>query len=180
MISKFFKDFENFEGKKENETLIVFARRHPITQIPYVIGCLFLMTLPLFIILFLGRFIIEYSLANVFALLWVIYLMIIWFVLFHKLTMFILDTWIVTDERIIDTLQLGLFKRKVSELQLEAVQDISVNTDGVLQSYIDYGNVEIQTGAAAQRFLFEQVPNPIDIKDKIVAAISAVNDKAKK
>jgi uncharacterized membrane protein YdbT with pleckstrin-like domain len=81
-----------------------------------------------------------------------------------------LDTWIVTNERVIDISQIGLFKRKVSELHLESIQDISVHTDGVIQSYLNFGNVEIQTGGAVLRFLFEEVPNPLEIKSLTMEA----------
>ena len=91
-----------------------------------------------------------------------------------------LDTWIVTNERIVDILQIRLFTRKVSELHLESIQDISVNTTGMIESYFDFGNIEIQTGATANRFLFEQVPHPLQIKDSIMDAADKFQNDTKK
>lgn len=159
-----------FEGKKENEKIIVFTRRHWFVLLNSIIGAAFASILPLVLIILGAKFLIMYNMSAIFTLCWVIYLMIVWFLLFHKLTMHALDTWIVTNERIIDISQVALFSRKVSELHLESLQDISVNTHGVVQSYLDFGNIEIQTGATAQRFLFEQVPHPLVIKDKIMEA----------
>lgn len=160
----------NFEGKKDYEKILVFTRRHWYVLLSPVIGAAFASLLPLLLVVVGAKFLLMYNLSGAFTLMWVIYLMITWFTLFYKLTMHALDTWIVTDERIIDILQIGLFRRKVSELHLESIQDTSVNTQGVAESYLNFGNIEIQTGATAQRFLFEQVPNPIMIKDTIMEA----------
>lgn len=160
----------HFEGKKEDEKIIVFTRRHWFILLKPMVAGIFASILPLLLVIIGAKILVEYNLSGVFTLCWIIYLMIIWFTMFYKLTMHSLDTWIVTDERIIDILQIGLFRRKVSELHLESIQDISVNTNGIVQSYLDFGNIEIQTGATAQRFLFDQVPHPLKIKDKIMEA----------
>ncbi len=160
----------SFEGKRENEKIIVFTRRHWFVLLNSIIGAAFASIFPLVLIIFGAKFLIMYNMSAIFTLCWVIYLMIVWFFLFHKLTMYALDTWIVTNERIIDISQVALFSRKVSELHPESIQDISVNTHGAVQSYLDFGNIEIQTGATAQRFLFEQVPHPLTIKDAIMEA----------
>lgn len=157
-----------FEGKKDEEKVIVFTRRHWVTLMNICIGSALASLLPLVLILLGAQYIIKYNLSAWFALTWVVYEMVIWFVLFYRLTMHSLDVWIVTNERIIDSLQLGLFRRKVSELHLESIQDISVNTSGVVQSSFDFGNIEIQTGATAQRFQFEDVPHPLHVKDIIM------------
>ena len=160
----------NFEGKKEHENVLVFTRRHWFILLGPIVGAAFASIVPLIFVVAGAKFLIQYNLSGAFTLAWVIYLMVVWFVLFYKLTMYALDTWIVTEERIIDILQIGLFRRKVSELHLESIQDTSVNTHGIAQSYLNFGNIEIQTGATMQRFLFEEVPNPIDIKDTIMKA----------
>lgn len=160
----------NFEGKKENENILVFTRRHWFILLSPIIGAMFASLIPLILVILSAKILVQYNLSGVFTLCWIMYVMIIWFVLFYKLTMHALDTWIVTDKRVIDIIQIGLFRRKVSELHLESIQDISVNIHGIVQSYLNFGNVEIQTGATAQRFLFDQVPHPLKIKDAVMEA----------
>jgi len=165
----------DFEGRKQSEQIIVFTRRHWLVLFSPIVSGLMASFLPFIIIVIGAQLLVKYNLSGLFTLLWIIYLMMIWFFIFYKLTMHSLDTWIVTDERIIDISQIGLFSRKVSELHLTSIEDISVHTKGVLQSYLDFGNVEIQTAANAQRFLFEEIPKPIIIKDKIMHAASLHN-----
>lgn len=158
----------SFEGRREHEDVKVFTRRHWWVLLAPTLGFIFFSIIPIAAIILGGRWIIEYDLSTWIGLTWVIYIMCLWFGLFYRLTMHSLDVWIVTDQRIIDSMQIGLFRRKVSELHLESIQDVSVRTNGIIQSYFNFGNVEIQTGAPEQRFLFREVPKPLDIKDMIM------------
>lgn len=160
-----------FEGKNEHETLLIFTRRHWFVLLGVIISTIFASFLPVILIIFLAPFIVAYQGGSVLFLFgWLIYIMVLWFILAHNLTLHSLDTWIVTDERILDIVQIGLFNRKISELHLESIQDISVNTKGLIESYLNFGNIEIQTAGTAQRFMFDKVPNPLEIKDIIMDA----------
>jgi hypothetical protein len=145
-----------------------------------VIGGAIASVLPLAAVILGAKILVTYNLSGVFTLFWTLYIMTIWFFVFYRITMHALDTWIVTNERIVDILQIRLFTRKVSELHLESIQDISVNTTGMIESYFDFGNIEIQTGATANRFLFEQVPHPLQIKDSIMDAADKFQNDTKK
>lgn len=168
----FFKETHlSFEGRKDTEEIRVFTRRHWLVLLLPVLGSLVLAILPFFAILFGAQYIVRLNLTDWFVLGWVIYIMCIWFGLFYRLTMHSLDVWIVTNQRVVDSVQLGLFRRKVSELPLESIQDVSVNTNGFIQSYFNFGNVEVQTGASELRFMFELVPRPIWVKDEIMRSL---------
>ena len=166
----FFKTHMTFEGKKEQETIKVFTRRHWWVLLSPVISFFILSLLPIGLIILGAKWILAYNIAPWLGLAWVLYVMCTWFGLFYTLTMHALDVWIVTSERVIDSVQLGLFRRKVSELHLESIQDISVNTTGFIESYFNFGDLEVQTGASEQRFLFEKIPKPLEVKDKIMEA----------
>ena len=96
------------------------------------------------------------------------YVLFMWYFLFKALADFYLDTWIVTDHRILDIHQLGLFKRDVSELRLSKIQDITVKIEGLLPTFFNYGTVIIQTAGVIPEFRFEQVPSPQQVKDRIL------------
>lgn len=170
----------NFDGKRDDETILVFTRRHWLILASPVVGGAVASVLPLAAVILGAKILVTYNLSGVFTLFWTLYIMTIWFFVFYRITMHALDTWIVTNERIVDILQIRLFTRKVSELHLESIQDISVNTTGVIESYFDFGNIEIQTGATAQRFSFEKVPHPLLIKDSIMDAADKFQNDTKK
>ena len=96
-----------------------------------------------------------------------IYLLIAWLLFFVSLIDYFLDTWIVTDHRIVDIRQCGFFKRNVSELRYPKIEDITVKVQGFIPTMFDYGDIQIQTAAEIEEFKFAQVPNPNGVKDLI-------------
>ena len=71
-----------------------------------------------------------------------------------------LDVFIVTDKRILDIEQKGLFHRTVSELRLYRVQDVTAEVKGFLHTIFDYGDIYIQTAGERERFEFIDVAHP--------------------
>jgi uncharacterized membrane protein YdbT with pleckstrin-like domain len=161
----------SFEGKKDDETVILFLHRHWFTlasKLSYIALGIFA---PFAVLIILGPYIVQNSLIPMFLLLTFCFYMFIWYMLFYTLTMYTLDTWIVTDRRIINSVQCGFFDRRVSELNLERVQDISIRMEGAVATMIGYGEIEVQTAGAEHRFLFHQVGNPQQVKDEIMKIV---------
>lgn len=92
------------------------------------------------------------------------YLLIVFIITITEITDYWLDVWIVTNERIINGEQHGLFNRLVSEVHLEQIQDITSETKGFLETFMTYGDVYIQTAAQRERFRFKNIDNPDAVK----------------
>jgi uncharacterized membrane protein YdbT with pleckstrin-like domain len=73
-----------------------------------------------------------------------------------------LDVGVVTDQRVVDTDQRGLFQRKTSELEAEMIQDVSAQRHGLLQLLFNFGDVIIQTAGERPNFTFTAIPKPMD------------------
>src|SRR5690606_31415112 len=80
---------------------------------------------------------------------------------------YFLDVWIVTDQRIINIEQRGMFNREIAEHDLDKIQDVSGLQKGFFQTLFSYGYVHVQTAGEIQRFIFKQVDNPFDIVRQI-------------
>ena len=91
-----------------------------------------------------------------------------WLFLFQNFVDYALDIWIVTNRRILNIEQRGLFGRTVSELRLYRIQDVTATINGFIQTVFDYGDIEIQTAGENQRFIFESVPHPNAITKTIL------------
>jgi len=158
-----------FPSQKSYEKVELFLRRHWLILffIYFGFGTLILLGLSGF---YLANkfFILKGNNLNLAAFLLSFYFLFIWYFLFKALTDFYLDTWIVTDHRILEIHQLGLFKRDMSELRLSKIQDVNVKVEGILPTFLNYGEVIIQTAGEIPEFKFEQVPNPQAVKDKIL------------
>lgn len=79
-----------------------------------------------------------------------------------------LNVQIVTNQRVVDITQDSLIRRKVSELHLSRIEDVTAEVTGILGTFLDYGNVFIQTAAETERFVFNRVPNPAYIEKLIL------------
>lgn len=87
--------------------------------------------------------------------------------MFSSFVDYYLDAWILTNEKIINIEQKGLFNRVISEQRLYRVQDITSELKGIIPTFLNYGNVYIQTAGEEERFAFKQVPAPYDVVKKI-------------
>ncbi len=96
-------------------------------------------------------------------------LLVIWVYSFIIWFDYYLDVWIITNQRVINVEQKGLFSRHVSELRFLQIQDISTNISGFIPTMLNYGHVHIQTAAQQSNFVFRSVPNPYDIKATLIS-----------
>lgn len=79
-----------------------------------------------------------------------------------------LDIWILTNYRIVNVSQKGLFTRQVSELKYESIQDVTTDVKGFFPTLLNFGTLSVQTAAEQSRFLIESVGNPYAIKAEIM------------
>ena len=97
----------------------------------------------------------------------------VWLVTFFEYVDYELDIWVVTNERVIDIEQRGLFNRITSELHLANIQDVTSEVKGIMHTFLDYGDVFVQTAAEVDRFMFKGVPHPDKVKEAILALAEA-------
>lgn len=174
MIKKLFSLFSisrhTFEGEKSYETVVALLYRHWFVLVSKLLAYVFLLFLPSVVWIFINPYLINFGLDDVFWFLVSVYMFIWWLSLFYALTMYFLDTWIVTDHRILDNEQHGFFNRSVSELHLSRIQDISVKIVGPIQTFLDFGYLEIQTAGTEPKFFFKNISHPNKVRDEIMRA----------
>lgn len=154
----------NFETKERKEKVVLMVRKHPITNIPWLLITAALVFFPSLLVLLptIADLPTQYQL--VVGMVW--YLIVIAYVIESFLSWFY-DVNIVTDERVVDIDFHNLIYKQVADAKLDKVQDITYNQGGVFRTLFNYGNVYIQTAAEVPAFEFEAVPQP----DKIVGII---------
>lgn len=164
--------YSNVIKQKAYEKIVYLLRRDIITFIPAILLFLVLLAVEagLYLLLktlFPSLFIDNFGRALL-LLLGSIYTLSIWLFFFTSFINFWLDMWIITNDRLIDIRQEGLFARTVSELDLFRVQDVTSECKGLFATTFDYGNVYVQTAGAKQRFVFFNIPQPHRIREEIL------------
>lgn len=158
---------------RENEKVLMVLHRHWIVIVWRFLAGTFLALLPLIVVPgILAMEVIQKiiqidSFGPAILFFQVIYLMIISLLLFIFWVDYYLDMWIITNERIIDIEQNGLFQRSISEFMLDKVQDITVEIPDFMATILKYGNIIIQT-AGEKPFRIKQIPKVYEAKNIIL------------
>lgn len=169
---------KDFPGQRPNEKVVIMLRRHWIIFARYVLQLIGFNLLPIvFFIIF--YYVVSWDIPTAGPLFVTmvmavsLYYLGAWLAYFHSFVDYRLDMWILTDQRIINIEQQGLFDRVSAELNLNKVQDVTAEVHGHTQTFFDYGNVYIQTAAEQQRFIFQNVPHPEEIARLVIQANDA-------
>ncbi len=158
--------------QKSYEHVVFVLRRHWLT---------FLMEVAFFVLLFVVPTAVWFLLSslnpNLFSVeAWrilgilgggIYYLASLMFLFTHFID-FYLDVWIVTNDRIIDMEQFGLFSRTISELDLFQIQDVTTEIHGFLATMFNYGDVTIKTASSNVGIVFRKVPNPNFVRRRLI------------
>ncbi len=161
-----FNPLGRVEQINPNETKIADVRRHPIG--------LFFIYLQIMLALGLAFFFIFYfmpsltsslgindntgqSVAVLIALVASLF-GVIYLVLATKI--YQTSQLIITDDNVTQIIQVGLFHRKVSEVSMENIEDVTASQRGILQTFFNYGRLHIETAGEQNNYNFIYCPNP--------------------
>ena len=166
------KQNPTFPGQYKNEKVVLFLRRHWVILSMKIVKLVLILVAFGIAYLVIANFFPGILDADYYPLI-VLFLytlaLTLWAYFFEVWNDYYLDIWIVTDQRIINIEQEGLFKRISSEQKIYRIQDITTDISGFLPTLVDYGSVHIQTAGTKERFNFEQVSNPSEVKQTILS-----------
>ncbi len=156
-----------------NEQVIAIFRKHPffiwMTGLKYIVLAL----LPAVMSGFVGQILPIASLAMP---LYFAFLIILWLMFFIEWTDFILDTWILTDDRLVNVEQIALFNRRVSTLSIDRIQDVTIAQSGLLDSFLGIGMLLIQTAGEEDEFKIVGIKDPTGVKELIMETYQQSKD----
>ena len=160
-----------------DEHIILFLRRHFITNFPWIALTIFLLLLPLLgmYLLSLGYTITLLPSPFITAIVGVYYL----FVLTNAFLRFLnwyYNITLITPKRVLDIEMADLLDRKIAAAQMSHVQDITYEQAGAIRSLFDYGDVLIQTAGTVDNFHVESVPSP-EIVVQTVNKLTGIEDE---
>lgn len=77
---------------------------------------------------------------------------------------------LVTSDKLAQLLAYGIFHRKISQLSIGDVQDVTVKQNGVFAHLFGYGTIVIETAGEQSNYTFSFAPNPYEASKAIVNA----------
>lgn len=170
----------------ENETFIKTVRKHWLFFVTELALFVFLALLPFsayalfadkIISIVRGTGIVSGNIGAFLAFCYEAYLLLLWLVVCLLWTDYYLDVWIVTDQRIVDIEQKGLFNRTVSEFRLDMIQDVTVEVPSLIATMCSYGNIKVQTASEISNFAFQGISRPQETRNLIMELHHKAVDK---
>lgn len=156
-----------FANQEPDEMILLFLRRHFITNIPWIlITILFLLIPPLlfFVISLLPTFTFPMGLTIVLTGFY--YLITIGYA-FGKFISWFYNIGVVTQKRLIDLDSANILAHNSATANFNEIVDVKFIQRGFFQSTFDYGNIHIQTEALRANFEFDACPKPTEVVDII-------------
>lgn len=163
----------------ENEDLICEIRKHPFgLAIIYFVGTF--VTLAMFIVMIILMTIsngdpleagIELSgLRPIIILVGVLLIFITVVMTAISAYLYRSDVVLVTSEKISQFLHITIFDRKISQLSIGDVQDVTVTQKGIFARVFNFGTLVIETAGEQQNYTFMYTPDPYNRAKDIVGA----------
>ncbi len=129
-----------FEGQRQDEEVVYVFRRHILTSIK---GFFFLVFMA--VVGFVPILIWPDNQSMIFV--WMGFVILGLLGLGYSYLLWYFSFYIITNQRLRQTRQKGLFKKTVVDLSLENIQSASFGVPGMFGSMFNYGTILIQTGA---------------------------------
>jgi uncharacterized membrane protein YdbT with pleckstrin-like domain len=154
-----------------NEDIILMVRQDIVILVLRFIGA-FLLLAFLFLVriaLSLNGFRLADNFANWFLITFTLVFFLNFINFFHN---YYLSLQLVTTDRIIDINQTGIFQREVNELSIGNIQDVTYKQNGILQSFLGYGQVIVKSAGSESKsadgkdlggFVFENCADPAKV-----------------
>ncbi len=164
---------------EHNEQRVLEVRKHWFALMNHFVIAFFAAIIPPVVIAGFNALPVSFGIEgnDTYALLFMytLWLMLIWLWLFFEWTDYYLDVWIVTDQKVISVDQQHLFVREISTLQLDKIQDVTVEVKGIIPTLFHFGDILIQTAGEKREFLMLKIAEPQKVKDSIVHVIEKYN-----
>lgn len=168
-----------FQEKEEDENVLLFLRRHIVTNIPWFFFSIIFLLIPLILAVINSQlpllgFLSFLNLPAKFILIFIIfYYSIILTYIFVNFINWYFNISLVTDKRVVDVDFSGLVYKNVAATKLTLLQDASYTQTGVIRSIFNYGDVLLQTAGSLENFDFHAVPFP----ERVVQIVEALIGK---
>ncbi len=158
-----------FVNQEDDEIVILFLRRHFVTNVPWITYTILLFLVPpvFFALLRLSNISISgFPQGLIVSVIAFYYLIVLGFA-FGKFVSWFYNIGLVTNKRIVDLDSSNILSHNTSTANFNEIVDVKFLQRGFFQSFFDYGDVQIQTEALHANFEFDAAPKPAKVENII-------------
>lgn len=157
----------------ENDKIVIATRRHIASMLTTIFLIIFMTILPAGIVIAMAHtnpaFFTGIFINFLVIILSIVYLIIATFT-FAQWVSYYYDVFVVTDKEILDVDQNSIFDRRITEVSLLRIQDVSARITGFLPTIFGYGDVVAESaGENSRTYVIDCIPHPVEVANKILA-----------
>src|SRR5664279_2722814 len=157
----------SFNGQRSDEEILVFLRRHFITNVPWIILTFLLLFVPLVVNFIFQTINFSFSFlpTRFVILLNVFYFTLVFGYAFANFVSWFYNIGIITQKRIINIDFAYLSQINVAVSFVSEVEEATFFQPGIFASFFDFGSVHARLLAGKDDFIFKNIPHPARISD---------------
>lgn len=149
----------HFDSQQVDEQVILVLRKHPITQLGWMLNTLFLFV----ILLAINWFIVQFFTLNQLIVFNVFSLVFIFAYVWMNILIWLFNVGIVTNRRILDIDLYNAIYKEVTATKVNNVTDVTSKVGGFFGSLFQFGDILVKTEGFQQNIEFDAVPRPTDV-----------------
>lgn len=157
------QDTYHFHGQRADEHVMMVKNQHWITLGPTVLWSIVSLLIPFILFRFIGGSFALYGL--------IIYGLWLLFFLGGRIYAYVSGICILSNQRIVNVQQKGFFHRQISEAELNRIQDVSSDIQGVWQTLFKFGHVTIRTASKDSLLILKNITDPYEVQQTIVRVL---------
>lgn len=154
----------------DDEKAVVSVRKHWLVFIIETFSLFVVAIFPFFILPFIDKIFTGLGPKTNIVILFVLFAweLALWMVFFTALTNYYLDMLVITNKRVLDVDQMGLFSRDLATIPINNIQDVKIEVKGIIATLFGYGNIHIQTAGSSPEVIIKGIKKPKLVKDMIL------------
>lgn len=156
-----------FENQVENEEIILVLRQHWLTNFNWIVLTLLMSFAPALLTVIP---VFDFLSGNQRLLVLIYWYLLTFLLAFERFLSWWFNVLIITDERVVDIDFYNLLQTKLSDAELNKIQDVTYEIGGISQTFFNYGNITIQTAAETKEIEANNIPNP-DLVTKVLQTL---------
>lgn len=149
----------HFTTQHENEEVVLVVRRHPLTQLGWIVNASLFIVIAVLANFFIPQFLDANHIIvfNLFAIFFIFSYVWVNFLLWY------FTVGMITTERVIDLDFFNILYKEFSATTILQVSDITTSVGGFFGSLFYFGDVLVKTEGFQQNIEFDDIPNPSEV-----------------
>lgn len=163
---------------QSDEGVLLLARRHWLQVYPKLLAIALVAIVPVGLLVWIVSATADFegaarTITLIVSGLWIVFWLVRGYFVWYRYQN---DVWVITNQRLIDSLRRHWFHRQLASTDLVDIEDVSVHRAGLLRTMFNFGDLRCQTAGEQANFVLSGIPDPAHV----LTVLDAARDRARR